>query len=166
MKAGARAARRDIRAALGLAGAAALCLVGACSRDTSDAGPRAAAAVAAIALRSGEYQDRVPPLPVDLDYRMPAELPAGVPFALEFEVRTPLERGVLEVEVAGLVGATLEGEPSLRIDLASPPPLRFALRLVPAAQGGRSLDLILSTLGSLGRQTRTWHIVLPPSAAQ
>lgn len=165
MNAGALTARRDVRAALGLAGAAALCLVGACSRDTSDAGPRAAAAVAAIALRSGEYQDRVPPLPVDLDYPLPADLPAGVPFALEFEVRTPLERGVLEVEVAGLVGATLEGEPRLRVDLATPP-RRFALRLVPAAQARRSLDLTLSTLGNLGRQTRTWHIVLPPSAVR
>lgn len=137
-------------------------LLPACSRDTSDAGPRAAAAVAAIALQSDEYREQRGPLPVELTYRLPSHLPAGVPHVLDIDVETPLASGVLEVDIGALAGATLVGEPRRRIDLAAAPrPLRLAVQLVPAAQAPRALTVAIALHGSAGRQQRSWRIELP-----
>lgn len=139
------------------------CLLAACSYDTSDAGPRAAAAVAAIAVESARYRELRDTLPLSLEYQLPAHAPVGQPFTFDIELRTPLPRGVLEIDIGPLAGATLLGESRRRIDLgrASRPP-RLTLQLVPsAAQPSRSLTLAVALQGGAGVQ-RSWQIDLPP----
>lgn len=139
-----------------------MCALAACSRDTSDAGPRAAAAVAAIALQSDEYRDVRSALPLELRYRLPDHLPSGEPYSLDIELRTALARGVLDIEIGSLAGAALIGEPHRSIDIATAEqPLRLTLVLMPFAQAPRSLELAIALQGTAGRQVRSWHIDLP-----
>lgn len=140
-----------------------MCALSACSRDTSDAGPRAAAAVVAIALQSDEYRDVRAALPLELDYALPARLPSGQTYVLDIALRTPLARGVLEIDVERLAGVALVGEPQRRIDIATAAqPLHLQLQIVPQAQAPRSLELSIALRGRAGLQQRNWHVELPP----
>jgi hypothetical protein len=158
---------RSGRAICWLLGGPLLCLAAACSRDTSDAGPRAAAAVAAIALQSDEFKaqraSRV--LPVELDYEIPPALAQGRPATLELVLRTALAEGALEVNIDVPPGVTLEGETQRRFDLAiAPRPLRIALALTPAAAPAivpRPLTVEVAARQGRDRRTRTFLIVLP-----
>lgn len=146
----------------------ALCAVSACSRDTSDAGPRAAAAVAAIALGSDEYkvQRAAAPLPVELDYRLPANLAAGQPATLRFTVKTALTRGVLEFSVIEPVGLSIAGATRWQVELAtSPRPLALEFEIVPAAQAQRSLTIAIAAQPGTEGLPRSFRIDLPAAAA-
>lgn len=153
-----------------LLGVPVLCLAAGCSRDTSDAGPRAAAAVVAIALQSDEFKAEraARALPVELDYQIPPELAAGQPATLELVLRTELASGVLEVDIDVPPGVVLSGPTRRRFDLATAPrPLRISLELAPTAvRVATRRPLTIEVAGRQGRerQTRIFHIVLPPWA--
>ncbi len=154
-----------------LLGVQVLCLAAGCSNDTSDAGPRAAAAVVAIALQSDEFKAEraARALPVDLDYQIPAELAAGRPATLELAFSTALTAGELEVDIRVPPGVVLSGAARRHFDLATAShPLRLALELTPTAvRVVTRRPLTIEVAGRQGRerQTRTFHIVLPPWAA-
>lgn len=147
----------------------ALCVVSACSRNTSDAGPRAAAAVAAIALRSDEYKEQraAAPLPVQLDSRLPSNLSTGQPATLRFIVKTTLTRGVLEVAIIEPVGLSVTSAAHWQIELASAPrPLELAVDIVPGAQAQRSLIITMAVPSGTEGQPRSFRIDLPPDVAE
>jgi hypothetical protein len=154
-----------------LLGVPVLCLAAGCSRDTSDAGPRAAAAVVAIALQSDEFkaQRAARALPVELDYQIPPELAAGQPAALELVLRTELASGVLEIDIDAPPGVVLNGPARRRFDLAiAPRPLRIVLELAPTAvRVATRRPLTIEVTGRQDRElrTRVFQIVLPPWAA-
>jgi hypothetical protein len=141
-----------------------------CSRDTSDAGPRAAAAVAAIALQSDEFkaQRAARELPVELDYQLRGPGLDGRPATLELVLRTPLVAGVLEVTVDGPPGLILPGVAQHRFDLATAPrPLLVTLELGPVAgrlAAQRALTIRAAARAGRERRTRSFHIVLPAPA--
>jgi len=150
-------------------------LLAACSRDTSDAGPRAAAAVAAIALQSEEYkaqreryeaQRAVKPAPIELDYQQPASAPPGRPLDIELLFNTALGSGDLIVSVTEQIGLTLLSDAVRHIDLShAERPLRVPLRIMPGAEAQRSL-LVTAALEVDGElQARSFRITLPNIAA-
>lgn len=160
----------SIGRAMWLLGVPILCLATGCSRDTSDAGPRAAAAVVAIALQSDEFKAEraARALPVELDYQIPSELAAGRPATLELVLSTELAAGELEVDIRVPPGVILNGAARRRFELATAPrPLRLSLELAPTAvRVVTQRPLTIEVAGRQGRerQTRTFHIVLPPWA--
>lgn len=159
------------RVVCGLLGGTMLCLAAGCSRDTSDAGPRAAAAVVAIALQSDEFKAQLAArdLPVELDYQLPPELAARQPATLELELRTELAEGVLEVTIGVPPGLILNGATQYRFDLATAPrPLRMTLALAPTAGSvirQRPLAVEVAARQGRERRTRTFHIELPAPVA-
>jgi hypothetical protein len=154
------------RAIYWLLGVPLFCLIAACSRDTSDAGPRAAAAVAAIALQSDEFktQRAARVLPVELDYQIPPALAEGRPATLELTLHTGLATGVLEVSVGVPPGMILSGATQYSFDLASAPrPLRITLALAPSADRRamqRPLTVEVAARQGRERRTRVFQIVL------
>ncbi|HSB97578.1 MAG TPA: hypothetical protein VLC91_14065 [Spongiibacteraceae bacterium] len=165
-----------------------LLLLAACSRDTSDAGPRAAAAVAAIALQSEEYKTQreelgaqrkqleaqreqdgaqraispTPSAPIELDYQMPGSAPAGRPLGIELILNTPLDSGELIVSVTKQVGLTLLSDTVRHIDLSrAERPLRVPLQIMPGNEAQRSLIVTASVEVGGERQMRNFRISLP-----
>lgn len=146
------------------------CLISACDHDTSDAGPRAAAAVVAIALQSDEFKTQreelkarrdARMLPVTLEQRLQPATAAGQPALLELTLHTKLETGVMEVSVAAPPGAIVGGPVRQRFDLATAArPLRIALELVPAG-APRTLQVDVAAGQGASRQARVFRIVLP-----
>ena len=156
------------RARYWLLGVPMICLLlAACSRDTSDAGPRAAAAVAAIALQSDEFKAERAALglAVELDYQLSPELAARQPATLDLELRTELDTGVLEVNIGVPPGVILNGATRYRFDLATAPrPLRIALGLAPTAGSvvtRRPLTVEVAARQGRELRTRTFRIALP-----
>jgi hypothetical protein len=158
-----------------------LLLLAACSRDTSDAGPRAAAAVAAIALQSEEYkelreqyalqqasQPAISPAasaPIELDYQMPNSAPAGQSLGIELVLNTPLADGEMTVAVAEQIGVTLLGAAIQSIDLSrAARPVRVPLQIMPGAAVQRSLLVTVSVEADGRRQSRNFTINLPRAA--
>lgn len=146
-------------------------LFAACDHDTSDAGPRAAAAVASIALQRDEFKPvrDAQLLPMELDYRLQVTAP-GRPAMLELTLHTALTVGVLEVKATS--GAIAGGAVQRRIDLGSAPrPLLIALELLPASQppipnaAPLTATIEVATRQAKGRQARVFRIVLPEPTA-
>lgn len=159
------------RAVCWLLGVPMLCLAASCSRDTSDAGPRAAAAVVAIALQSDEFKAEraARDLSVELDYRLPPELAARQPATLELVLRTELAEGMLEVNIGVPPGVILNSAARHRFDLATAPrPLRMTLALAPTAGTvvrQRPLTVEVAARQGRERRTRVFQIELPAPVA-
>ena len=142
-------------------------LIAACGRDTSDAGPRAAAAVAAIALH-GEAPNTqraaspAPSAPIELDYQMPVNAPPDQTLTIDLVLSTSLDSGDMVVSVTKQVGITLLSDAVRHIDLAQATrPLRLPLEILPSAAAQRSLVMLVSVGVGGEQQARSFLISLP-----
>jgi hypothetical protein len=143
-----------------------LLLMSACSRETGDGGARAAAAVAAIALQSQQRSSSpAPSAPIELDYQMPVNAPAGQPLTIELTLNTPVDSGVLVATVSKQVGVTLLSQTVQQIDLAGAVrPLKLPLSVLPSAAAKRSLVIVVAVEVGGEQQSRSFRITLPASS--